>query len=885
MTYEDRGLIDPVAIATQLKSGADALPILRAALTAATEHLRQRFLSGASTHLLIHQRAWAIDQVLTCAWSALLGEKAASLCLVAVGGYGRGELHPGSDIDILILLPKAHDSALQPKIAQFVTLLWDVGLQIGQSVRTVDECVAAAADITVATNLMESRLLCGDHLLFEEMQRCTGPDHLWPSRQFFEAKWQEQIARHRKYHDAVSNLEPNVKEGPGGLRDIQMIGWVAKRHFGAATLHDLVQYRFLTEKDYETLMVGQEFLWKVRLTLHTLTGRREDRLLFDFQKSLAQQFGYQDTRHRMAVEHFMKDYYVTIMELNRLNEMLLQLFQEAILYADEPVTPVPINRRFQARKGFIEAVDRDVFRRYPFAILEVFLLLQHHPELLGVRASTVRLIRDHRHLIDDEFRKDMRNKSLFMEILREPCGITRQLRRMNRYGILAQYIPAFGKVVGLMQYDLFHVYTVDEHTLMVLRNVRRFTLTEHAHEHPFCHKLIQQVPKLEILYLGALFHDIAKGRGGDHSNLGAQEAYDFCIEHGMSVYDGRLVSWLVRNHLIMSSTAQRQDISDPSVIAHFARQVGDQIHLNYLYLLTVADIRGTSPELWNNWKDALLTELYIATARALRRGLENPIDKNDRIEEVQNVAAEQIKGAGVAGETIADVWKRFDEDYFLRHTADEIAWHTQAIAQSQSQDLPLILTRNDADRGATAIFVYTQDKDFLFASATQTLDDLNLDIQDARIITTKAGFVLDTFLVLDSAGEPLSDPYQIAELCRKLKAAVANPMKRAVLSHRPMPRRLKHFSIATEISFSTDLHNQRTILEVVAGDRPGFLSLVGQSLAECEARLHSAKISTFGERVEDVFFITDLSNKPLTEEKQFNCLRNSIRERLDEGRY
>lgn len=880
----DTSIIDRHRIAQQLRPGVNPLPILRAALSQANCELRDRFLNGTNASLLVHQRSWCADEILHCAYRHVLGDSAAQLTLVAVGGYGRGELHPGSDIDILILLPDGHNDVHKEKLEQLITLLWDIGLQLGQSVRTVDECADAAKDITVATNLVESRVIDGSAELYQKLLTRTAPEHIWPSRAFFEAKWNEQIARHHRYHDALSNLEPNVKEGPGGLRDIQMIGWVAKRHFNVDTLHDLVQYRFLTEVDYATLIEGQNFLWKVRLALHTLTGRREDRLLFDHQKAIAAQFGYQDSDHRMAVEHFMKDYYVTITELNRLNEMLLQLLQEAILYIDEPVTPKPLNRRFQSRKGFIEAIDKDVFLRYPFALLEVFLLLQHHRDLHGVRASTIRLMRDHRHIIDDHFRADMRNKSLFMEILREPNGITHELRRMNRYGILARYIPAFGKIVGLMQYDLFHVYTVDEHSLMVLRNVRRFTVAEYAHEHPFCHKLIQQIPKLEILYLGALFHDIAKGRGGDHSRLGAQEAHDFCVEHGMSPYDARFVSWLVRNHLVMSSTAQRQDISDPGVIAHFARQVGDQAHLNYIYLLTVADIRGTNPDLWNNWKDALLTNLYVATARALRRGLEHPIDKIERIEEVQNEAKETLSSRKLVGTNVTSVWDKFDDDYFLRHSADEIAWHTEAIADAKKEDLPLILVRHDNETGATAVFVYAQDKDFLFAAATQTLDQLGLDIQDARIITTRAGLVLDTFIVLDMSGEPVKDPYEIAVLTQKLRLAVANPLKRAILDHRAMPRRLKHFSTETEITFSTDLHNQRTILDVVAGDRPGFLSLVGQSLAECEVRLHNAKVSTFGERVEDVFFITDLNNKPLTEEVHFNCLRNNLRERLNEGR-
>ena len=487
--------------------------------------------------------------------------------------------------------------------------------------RSIKDCARESKkDITVATNLMEARLVIGDADLFERMRRATGADKLWPSRAFFEAKWAEQRARHHKFHDTAYNLEPNVKEGPGGLRDIQMVGWVAKRHFGADALHELVTHEFLTESEYESLTKGQEFLWQVRFALHLLAERREDRLLFDYQRILAEQFGYCDDDANLAVEKFMKRYYRTIMDLSRLNEMLLELFQEAILHANAPRSVTPINRRFQSVNGFIEVTDERVFKRSKFALLEIFLIVQQRDELKGVRASTIRLIRDHRHLIDKKFRGDIRARSLFMEILKQPNRITRELRRMHRYGVLEEYLPIFGAVVGQMQYDLFHTYTVDEHSLFVVQNIRAFASPERPQAMPICAKIFSRLPKPHLLYIAGLFHDIAKGRGGDHSELGMDFAMEFCIDHGLGQYDARLVAWLVRHHLTMSLTAQRRDITDPDVIKTFAETVGDQNHLDYLLLLTVADVCGTNPALWNDWKATLLGDLYESTARALRRG-------------------------------------------------------------------------------------------------------------------------------------------------------------------------------------------------------------------------------------------------------------------------
>ncbi|RLK50728.1 UTP--GlnB (protein PII) uridylyltransferase GlnD [Alkalispirillum mobile] len=876
-------LFDAAALDTALAQGQPPIAALRQALKEGDQALADQFHAGTPAAELVPRRAYLMDRIIQRLWRQHLQHAEDRCALVAVGGYGRGELHPGSDVDVMILVEPDGREELGDQLEGMITALWDLGLEVGHSVRSVDDCLREAEmDITVATNLMEARLLCGQAGLFRAMRDVTAPDRIWPSRAFFEAKWAEQVARHQKYHDTGYNLEPNIKSSPGGLRDIQMVGWVAKRHFGANTLRALVDHEFLTEQEFDALIAGQNFLWDIRYALHLLAGRREDRLLFDHQTQLAEQFGYRDREHNLAVEQFMQRYFRTVMELSRLNEMLLQLFQEAILYAGEHETPVLLNKRFQSRRGFLEVTHRNVFRRYPFALLEVFLIMQQHPELKGVRASTIRLIRQYRNLIDQRFRKDIRARSLFMEIMRQPRGLTHELRRMHRYGVLGRYIPAFGQITGRMQYDLFHVYTVDSHTLFVVRSLRRFAIPKHAHEFPQCNTIMARLPKPELLYLAGLFHDIAKGRGGDHSELGARDAYDFCIQHGLGAYDARLVSWLVRTHLLMSMTAQRKDISDPDVITEFARQVGDQIHLDYLYLLTVADIRSTNPSLWNSWRDALLAELYILTKRALRRGLGNPVDKSELIKETQAQARRRLRQRGLHHMTVRAIWRRLADDYFLRHSAEEIAWHTEAIAAASRDDLPLVLVKPRGPRGGTELFIYARDHRYVFARTVSALDRLGLNIQDARIITTDQGYTLDSYLVLEDDGEPVSDEARCQQMVDRLRTSLDQANEPPDLAEHRLPRRLKHFSTPTQINFSNDGPNQRTVLELITGDRPGLLAQVGQAFSQCRVKLKNAKIATIGERAEDVFFITDEHDAPLSDPAQYRCLRDALAQCVDD---
>lgn len=877
--------IDWKAFDDAFKTTTHPIVLFRDTLKQATKNLKFQFEKNDPADQLVLQHANTVDQLLIRAWQYFIGNDENKISLIAVGGYGRGELHPASDIDLLILLKGNQHERFSARIQGFLTFLWDIGLEVGQSVRSVKECIVEAKrDITVATNLMEARFLSGEAKLFDKLQKKVGPKKIWPSRKFFKAKLEEQEQRHHRYGDTAYNLEPNIKENPGGLRDIQVIGWVAKRHFGATTLYDLATHGFLNENELQALIESQNFLWKIRIGLHLLSGRREDRLAFGLQRTLAKQFGYQDDERRLAVEKFMKDYYRTVLELSRLNEMLLQLFDEVILTGRERIKITQINKRFQSRNGFLEVTHPKVFEHYPFALLELFLIMQQHQELRGVRAETIRLVRDNCARIDAEFRNDVRCQSLFMEIFKQPVGLTHELRRMNRYGVLAAYVPVFGNIVGQMQHDLFHVYTVDEHTMFLVRNLRRFTVDKFANEFPLCSKLIKKIPKQELLFLAGFFHDIAKGRGGDHSELGANDAIDFCKRHGLSQYDTNLISWLVRNHLIMSVTAQRKDTSDPEVICDFAKLVGSQEKLNYLYLLTVADIRATAPGLWNSWKDSLLIELYTATSRAFRRGLENPIDLAEKIAEIKASALADLLKQGLGQENIETFWQSLEDDYFMRHSEDEIIWHTQSVRASNPDNFPLIIIREQTHRGGTELFVCTHDEKYIFALITAGIERLGLTIIDARIITSKTGYALDTFILLESNGEIIKDPHRIDDIKHKLHSLLDKPTYESLLASQPsklMSHRLKHFPIATEITFRSDTRNLITIMEVVTRDQPGILARIAMALVECKAQLLNAKIATFGERVEDIFYITNEENKPIESVDQLNKLRGNIIQLLD----
>lgn len=854
---------------SELFSANNSIVAFKSCLKQQAEIFKQQFDPHLSVLELLHQKSDFMDGLLTAIWKHFFNKCALKFSFIAVGGYGRRELFPFSDIDILILLDDSAIESYQEKLSEFNNFLWDIGLKLGMSVRSLEECRQAAIDDqTVMTSLLEMRLISGHEGLFEALKQHRRSDKLLPSDKFFAAKIEEQTQRYLKANDTAFNLEPDIKEGPGGLRDLQVIAWVFKHYYKSETLRELIKYDFLPESEYQELIEAREILWRIRYALHLLTGREENRLLFDYQRELAVQFGFTAENKNQNIEEFMQFYFKTVVGVERLNEMLLQLFNERFVCPKGDCKAIVVNESFVEINGYLEARSNSVFNQQPLLLLGIILLLQKNPQLKGIRATTIRLIRKNLSLIDEDFRQNKDANHLFIEILSQPHGITHQLRRMNRYGILAAYLPCFDNIVSRMQYDLFHIYTVDVHTLFVIGNLRRFALKTHQKELPFCYDVFQLISKPEVLYLAALFHDIAKGMGGDHSELGEEIAFNFCKQHDLSNHDSKLISWLVRNHLLMSMTAQRKDISDPEIIYEFASQINNIERLNYLYLLTVADIRATSPSLWNSWKDSLLRELYNLSLSALHRGLQNPIAESERLKENKQEAKEELLKRGMEAIEIENSWRHTSDNYFLRYTTDEVVWHTQAIAACDEADLPLVLLRSQTQQGSAEIFIYTKNEDIIFSISTGSLDQLGLTILDARIITTADQYVLNSFQVIEQSGEPITDDYRKKHICTLLRNNLLEKRFKNQRNIYRQSRQAKHFPISRSVTFHKDSFERHTIVELIITDRAGLLSRIGKVFRKLKIQLHDAKIITIGSRAEDIFYITNVKGQLLDDEQQ-----------------
>jgi [protein-PII] uridylyltransferase len=838
----------------------------------ADRRLTEAFERGVDVRELVRARAWVIEQLVLTAWRGLVGLDS-GLDLVAVGGFGRGELHPHSDADLLILCP---DGAAAPdaELARFVQALWDADLHPGHGVRSVTECIEHAADVTVATNLMESRLIDGAGDLYEQMRSATDSPALWPADEFFAAKSEEQQRRHEQFEDTVYNLEPDLKSGPGGLRDIQMIAWVAQRHFGNSTLHGLVEHDFLSEREHEELVGARDRLWRIRWALHEIAGRAEERLLFDYQRKLAAVFGFDQPDGNAAVEAFMQRFYRTVMRVERLNEQLLQMFEEELLAGRRHLPSGAVDADFRLRHGYLELIDEQGFVRRPELLLRMFLVLADNAQIRGVRASTIRLIREHLYLIDETFRSDPDHLALFLALLRRERRVYAQLERMNRYGILAALVPAFAQVTGRMQFDLFHVYTVDQHILFVIRNLRRIATGRQPERFANATELLGEIERPEVLYLAALFHDIAKGRGGDHSELGASDAREFVDRLDMAESDRALVCWLVENHLLMSMTAQRRDISDPAVIERFAEAVGSARKLVHLYVLTVADIAATRPKLWNSWKDSLLRKLLTATLKRFRGELGGPLDRTEAARGRREQAIASLSEQGMDAERSLRTMERIPDPAVARLDTDQLVW--SVARRLGGSEVPLVACRNLDDKGISEVFVYADDFDGLFALTAREFDRMELNVLAARVATTDDGHSWDLFQIMDANGRALnaSDRSRLAEaLTRQLGQRDIRP-----LPGRPIPRRLKHFLTRSEIVFHDGADSTR--LEIATTDRPGLLSAIAESLLGAGVRLHDARIATFGQRVEDVFVITTREGRVL-DEAAASMLEQELRKRLD----
>ena len=878
---ETKTLIHLPAMIAEIEAKGSTLSAYKDAITTSRETLAALFRDGAPVAELIGWQSAVIDSIITHSWQRTVPATAAeSVALVAVGGYGRAELHPHSDIDILILTTK-NFTAADEEIGQFITALWDLGLDVGHSVRDVARCIVEAkADITVITNMIESRYICGNKDLMQQLTDAIRPEKIWPADKFFAAKQQEQRERHAKFHGSAFRLEPNLKESPGGLRDIQTIEWMLIRLYGSSNLQALVTEKYLSRQELDELTEGRDILWSIRFLLHTGSNRKEDRLLFDYQRELATDFGYeqQGEHNNEAVEQFMQRYFRTVVKVERLNDMLLQLM-EAQFSPPEKLTKIPTgDKNFVIINDYVETVDDNVFPRYPPAMLELFQIFASHDEVRGIGARTLRSLKSNLHLINSRFRSDVIARDLFMQLFREPDKATRKLRLMNRYGVLAAYLPDFEKIVGRMQYDLFHIYTVDEHTLMVIRNLRRFAIPAHNDEYPECSAIMQSIDKQDLLYVIGLFHDIAKGRDGDHCILGAEDATVFCRQHGLNEEDSKLVVWTIRHHLEMSMTAQRKDTSDPDVIYEFARFTGSQRYLDFLYLLTVADIRGTNPELWNSWKQNLLEQLYRHTSNALKR-LDNPIDVPEIIERKKNQARELLTANAVDEAQVEYIWNYCDEQYFLQYSSEEISWHATNMSLVKKGE-PLILLRKETERGSTEIFIHVEDYAYLFANIVATIDQLNLTIVSAQILTSLNDWTLNTFFVLDREGEAIQDELRLESIHKQLDLVLVEHETPDSVKH-AAPGRLTHFKFEPVIQFNNDLSDESTSLFIKAIDRPGLLSAIGKCFAENSIRVISANITTLGETAEDSFYIQNESRNKITGKKDLEALQECLHATLE----
>jgi [protein-PII] uridylyltransferase len=810
--------------------------------------------SAPAASALLRALTRLVDQTLLDLWQrAGMPEGAA---LLAVGGYGRGELFPHSDVDVLVLLPPAGVKAVEAPLAAieaFITACWDTGLEIGSSVRTVAECaVMAQSDVTVQTALLESRYLCGSRKVFNHFRRVNA--QVMDPKAFLRAKTLEMRQRHQKYEDTPYSLEPNCKESPGGLRDLQVVIWVARAAGLGKNWSALAADGLITPFEVKQLQRNEGLLKLIRARLHMIAGRREDRLVFDLQTAVAESFGYRSTAVQRASEKLMRRYYWAAKAVTQLNQILMLNIEERINGSqDAPMRP--INENFLERFGMLEVASDDLYQRDPHAILETFLVFQTTIGPKGLSARTLRALYNARDLMDAKFRHDPVNRATFMKILKAPVGQTHAFRLMNQTSVLGRYLWVFRRIVGQMQHDLFHVYTVDQHIITVLRNVRRFFIPEHAHEYPFCSQLASTWDRPYVLYVAALFHDVAKGRGGDHSEIGMREARRFCRDHGMDREDTALIEFLVAQHLTMSRIAQKEDLSDPDVIEAFAKRVGTERRLTALYLLTVADIRGTSPKVWNAWKGKLLEDLYRLTLRALggaRPNLHAEIEA--RKQEARHLLNLVSLPAGIEG----PLWKTLELSYFARHDAGDIAWHARSLHERVATKQPVVRARLSSLGEGLQVLVYAPDRHDLFTRICGYFDSAGFNILDAKIHTTANGYALDTFQV---TSPPFEQHYRdlIAYVETQLAGALANDGPLPEPSRGRISRRVKSFPITPRVTLRPDERGQRWLLAVSTSDRSGLLYSIARVLAQHQINLQLAKITTLGERVEDTFLIDGAS--------------------------
>ena len=813
---------------------------------------------------LIANRTAFYDQFLLHLWRHFQFTDNPALSLIAVGGYGRQEMFPLSDLDILILTEQTPTAALQETLGQFVQFLWDCGFNVGQSIRTLAECEAEGmADITVATNLLEARYLIGNQTLFKQLVALVQLPTFWSKTDFCQAKIQEKNERYQRYNNTSYNLEPDIKYSPGGLRDLHLLYWIALRHNGAKNLQEILQAGFIHPAEYALLLKSQQFLFKVRYALHLILTRYDNRLLFDRQLKVSELLGFQGEGNQ-GVETMMKQFFQALHSISLLSELLVKHYQEHFLTPYEVVNEQVLDVNFSLINQSICLRHRQCFEQQPESILDLFSYLTQYPQA-EIHSSVLRelylaLEQRQGYLCDLPTAREK-----FIRLFNQPNAIQRAFFPMHQYGVLTAYLPQWGNIVGLMQFDLFHCYTVDEHILRVMLKLESFLAEASAQNHPICHQIMHQISDRTLLYIAALFHDIAKGRGGAHELLGAEDIREFAALHGFDQRETETMAWLVEQHLLMSVTAQRRDIHDPEIVLSFAERVRNQVRLDYLTCLTIADIVATNETLWNSWKRSLLATLYDYTTQQFAQGLATLLDNQAKAEEHRHLALLEIreKNTALSEPQIEKLWQRCPLDYFLRNSPQQISWHTQLLAEFRGDVLVKVSNRFSA--GGTEIFIYTNDRPNLFNKVVSTIGAKKLSIHDAQIITTQDGYVLDSFIVteLDGAELPFDRRRMLEDaLTKSLTSETVNKQRLREKHH------LAHFHVKTDVRFLNLDKTDQTEMELFALDQAGLLADVSAVFCDLELNLLNAKITTIGEKAEDFFILTNKFGRALDESER-----------------
>ncbi|MFC0308471.1 bifunctional uridylyltransferase/uridylyl-removing protein GlnD [Gallibacterium trehalosifermentans] len=832
----------------------------------------QAFSKHIDIYQLIKQRSQLCDQLLLALWKHFAFDQQPTLSLIAVGGYGREEMFPLSDLDFLILSSEPLTTEVEQKVAEFVQFLWDCHFTVGHSIRTLPQCLEEGKnDISIATNLLESRFLVGNQALFKQLTQYIYQDDFWSSKDFFVAKQAEKNERYQRYHNTGYNLEPDIKYSPGGLRDLHLLYWIAWRHFQAKNLNDLLAYGFIYPEEYQALFDSQTFLFKMRYALHLVIKRYDNRLLFERQLKISEMLGYQGVGNQ-AVETMMKAYFRNSQQIIQLSEVLMQDYQEQFLSpsCSKTAEKVVISPAFCLVNNSIQLQCNDIFNRQPETMVELFLQLCRYPQSY-IHSSTLRQLRLALLNFQGYLSQNAQARDYFMQIFKQPQAITRAIAPMHRYGVLKTYLREWKHIVGLMQFDLFHAYTVDEHTIRLLLKLESFAKADVAETHPLCYQIYPTLTQRPQLYLAALFHDIAKGRSGDHAELGAIDMYDFAILHGFSEQDAEFMAWLVLSHLQMSIVAQRRDIHDPAEISRFAKVVNNKTRLDYLLCLTVADICATNETLWNSWKRTLLATLYHYTKQQLAQGISVPLDYSIQILQNRIKALDlmqtKLEKYQIKVNDVNKLWQRCPEEYFLRNTSKQLAWHAEYLCQIDNlANEVVVLVSSRFSRGATEIFIYCTDQPQLFNKVVRTLDAKNLSIHDAQIITAASGEVFDSFIVTEADGSALRKPRR-DEISQVLKAVLTGE-KRVPTAAARRSSKLQHFNVPLEVRFLNTEKAEQTELELITKDRAGLLAMISDIFTEQQLSLMNAKITTNGEKAEDFFILMNQKGISLTTEER-----------------